>query len=60
MKAFRIGPVLAQFSPVNQAWILTRETSLRIARNRDEAERYARQMATDHGCTLCDLPLESL
>lgn len=60
MKAFRVGPVLAQFSPVNQAWIVSRDTYVRIARNREEAERYARQMATDHGCTLCDSPVESL
>lgn len=50
MKAFRIGPVLAQH--IGQAWHISRETWLRVAMTEEEAERFARQMATDHGATL--------
>jgi len=55
-RTFRIGPVLVHYSPVNQAWILTRETFLRIAANEAEAERYAHQMATDLGAPLDSSP----
>jgi len=50
MKAFRIGPVLAQRHAM--AWHITRETWLRVAFSEEEAERFARQMATDHGTDL--------
>jgi len=48
-QAFRIGPTLARFRPELHAWIVTRETWLRVALSREEAVRYARQMATEHG-----------
>jgi hypothetical protein len=50
MRAFRIGPVLAQH--IGQAWHITRETWLRVAKDEQEAELFARQMATEHGTTL--------
>jgi hypothetical protein len=55
-RTFRIGPVLCLEKPAIQAWIVTRETFLRIASNEAEAERYAHQMATDHGAPLDSSP----
>lgn len=55
-RTFRIGPVLCQHSPGNMAWIVTRETFLRVALTEVEAERFARQMATDHGAPLDSSP----
>lgn len=50
MKAFRIGPVLCQCT--GPLWLVTRDTYLRTALTEAEAERFARQMATEHGAPL--------
>lgn len=47
MKAFRIGPTLAQWDGL--AWLVTRETWCRVARDELEAEIFARQMSTEWG-----------
>lgn len=49
MKAFRIGPVLAQCAPDGRAWLVTRGAWLRVAATREEAELVAREMATELG-----------
>lgn len=51
-RSFRIGDAIVQYSRVNQAWIVTHNSSLRVARDESEAERYARQLATPWGAPL--------
>lgn len=55
-RTFRVGAAVAQYSPVNQAWIVTHGLHLRVAFSEVEAERYARQMATQWGAPLDSSP----
>lgn len=55
-RTFRIGPVTCIEKPAIMAWVVTRETWLRVAFSEAEAERFAHQMATDHGAALDSSP----